>query len=37
MGEGDFDFEITPKEEWTYPPPKSVTEILFNRVCEEHQ
>jgi hypothetical protein len=40
MGEGNTDYENTPKGEqgeWTYPQRNSVSEILYNKVCEEHQ
>ena len=40
MGEGEMIGEITPKGEngeWKYPHPNSAAEILYNKVCEEHQ
>ena len=37
MGEGKPWDDWTPKDEWTYPPPKSVMEVMYNKVCEEHQ
>ena len=36
MGEGEMTDDITPKDEWKYPPPKSVVEFMYNRICEEH-
>jgi hypothetical protein len=40
MGEGKQTDSSTPKGElgeWLYPSPKSVGEILYDKVCEEHQ
>jgi len=38
MGEGKIVGDITPeKEKWRYPPPNSSYDILFNKICEEHQ
>jgi hypothetical protein len=37
MGEGKLNSSSTPKDEWNYPPPDSVDEIVCNFVCEEHQ
>ena len=37
MGEGEITSEGTPQDEWKYLQPESVTEFMYNRVCEEHQ
>ena len=37
MGEGEMIGNETPRDEWGYPPPDSVYETLFNKICEEHQ
>ena len=37
MGEGEILLEWTPKDEWGYPLPDSVSEFTYNKVCEEHQ
>ena len=37
MGEGENIRDITPRDEWTYPHPESMMEIIFNKICEEHQ
>jgi hypothetical protein len=37
MGEGKMTEEWTPKDEWKYPPPDSVNEFVYNKICEEHQ
>jgi len=29
--------EWTPPDEWNYPQPDSVNEILYKNICEEHQ
>ena len=36
MGEGENDMDFTVKEEWTYPKPNSVREVMYNKICEEH-
>jgi len=37
MGEGNPWDDWIPKDEWDYPSPKSVTEFMYNKICEEHQ
>jgi hypothetical protein len=37
MGEGEMIYEFTPPDKWEYPEPNSAGEILYNKVCEEHQ
>ena len=37
MGEGEMMTEMTPKDEWHYPKPNSVVEIMYKNICEEHQ
>ena len=37
MGKGKLNGSSTPKDEWDYPPPNSVDEIVCNFVCEKHQ
>ena len=37
MGEGEMTGEWTPKDELRYPKPNSVTEYMYNRICEEYQ
>jgi len=37
MGEGKITSSETYKEEWGYPEPNSIPEIMFNKICEEHQ
>jgi len=40
MGEGELTMDITPKGEqgeWRYPIPKSSGEVMYNKICEEHQ
>ena len=37
MGEGEMTDEWTPKDEWLYPQPDSIFELMFNNICEEHQ
>ena len=37
MGEGEMITEMTPKDEWEYPRPKSVIDSFYNKICEEHQ
>ena len=37
MGGGMEDFNITPPDEWNYPPPNSMIEIMYKKICEEHQ
>ncbi len=36
-GEGEIKGDFTSPDEWYYPPPKSITERFYNKVCEEHQ
>jgi hypothetical protein len=36
-GEGKIIMDFTPKDEWEYPYPDSSLEVLFNKICEEHQ
>ena len=35
MGEGEMIHEFTPPDEWKYPSPKSVVEVLYKNICEE--
>ena len=37
MGEGEITSDGTPPDEWKYPKPESISEVMFNKVCEEHQ
>ena len=40
MGEGEIKHEGTPKGEqgeWRYPRPNTTYEIMYNKICEEHQ
>jgi len=37
MGGGMEDFNITPPDELNYPPPNSMIEIMYKKICEEHQ
>lgn len=37
MGEEEMTSEWTPKDDWYYPKPKSVSEYMNNKICEEHQ
>jgi hypothetical protein len=37
MGEGEMTDEWTPPNEWNYPKPKSTGEVMYNKICEEHQ
>ena len=37
MGEGKMRIDIDPEDKWKYPKPKTVSEITYNKVCEEHQ
>ena len=37
MGEGNMTSDYTPKDEWWYPPPDSIVEYVYNKICEEHQ
>jgi len=37
MGEGEKTVDVTPKDVWYYPPPKSISEVMFNKICEENQ
>ena len=37
MGEGEMINDFAPKDEWKYPPPNSVFEVMYNKICEEHQ
>ena len=37
MGEGEITRDYTPTDEWNYPPPKSTIEVMYNRICKEHQ
>ena len=40
MGEGKLRGEMTPKGElgeWRYPKPNTTYEIMYNKICEEHQ
>ena len=37
MGEGEITSDGTPPDEWKYPKPESVSEVMFNKVCEEFQ
>ena len=36
MGEGES-ITLKTTDTWNYPPPESVTEAVYNKVCEEHQ
>ena len=36
-GEGKVVMEFDPTDKWYYPPPNSIPEIMYNKVCEEHQ
>ena len=37
MGEGEMIGDYTPPNEWKYPRPDSIGELIHNKVCEEHQ
>ena len=37
MGEGEIIMDFTPTDEWEYPYPDSSIEVMFNKICEEHQ
>ena len=37
MGEGELTSDINPKDEWKYPNPNSASEVLYKKICEEHQ
>ncbi len=37
MGEGKIIRDFTPEDKWIYPPPKSTFEVMYNRICKEHQ
>ena len=37
MGEGGIVSQTTPTDEWRYPPPNSIGEFVYNKVCEEHK
>ena len=44
MGEGIIEYSETPRNKfgnsgysWDYPSPNTVFEIMFNKICEEHQ
>jgi len=37
MGEGEIISEFDPKDNWGYPKPKSIREIVYNKICEEYQ
>ncbi len=37
MGEGEQTRDLTPKDEWRYPKPKSTFEYMYKIICEEHQ
>ena len=37
MGKGEMKINFTPKDEWGYPPPNSMVEVMFNKICEEFQ
>lgn len=37
MGEGKMTGEITPTDEWKYPPPNTIVEFVYKKVCEENQ
>ena len=35
MGEGKQTSDFTPPDEWNYPRPKTVVEVLYKNICEE--
>ena len=37
MGEGKQTGDLTPKDEWNYPQPTSISEVMFKKICEEHK
>ena len=37
MGEGEMINDFAPKDEWKYPPPNTLIEFMYNKICEEHQ
>ena len=37
MGKGEMKTNFTPKDEWGYPSPNSMVEVMFNKICEEFQ
>jgi hypothetical protein len=37
MGEGNTDIDVTPPDKWSYPPPKSMVDIMYTYICEEQQ
>ena len=37
MGEGKMRIDTIPPDEWSYPKPDSILEIIYDRICEEHQ
>ena len=37
MGEGEMTGDFTPLDEWKYPQLDSVIEVMYNKICEEHQ
>jgi len=36
MGEGNIGHDVTPIDSWRYPQPNSGSEIMYNKICEEH-
>ena len=37
MGEGEKTLDYNPPGEWDYPRPNTSTEIMYKKICEEHQ
>ena len=37
MGEGNISRDVTPLDKWMYPKPDSIGEIMYKKICEEHQ
>jgi len=37
MGEGETTRDFTPTDEWEYPQPNSLSEVMYNEICEEHE
>ena len=37
MGEGEITRDYNPEDKWIYPPPKSTFEVMYNKICKEHQ
>ncbi len=35
MGEGEQTSDMIPQDEWNYPKPNSISEIMYNKICEK--